>query len=78
MIHTLLTELRLALLYRGDEHVTGRGRRETVERRTGTEDGNDVQVLGTRVVSAVHDGADRKTERHAVLVTNGNLAHGVC
>jgi hypothetical protein len=55
--HDLLPELRLSLLDGGHDHVTGTTSGQAVKARTDTLDGDDVQVAGTRVVAAVHDGA---------------------
>ena len=55
--HDLLPELRLSLLDGGHDHVTGTTSGQAVKTRTDTLDGDDVQVAGTRVVAAVHDGA---------------------
>lgn len=60
--HDLLTKFRLTLLDSGHNHVTDTGRRKTVKSGTETLDGNDVQVSGTGVVTAVDDSADGKTE----------------
>lgn len=53
--HNLLTQLGLTLLDRGHNHITSRSSWETVQTGTSAEHGNHVQVLGTRVVSTVHD-----------------------
>lgn len=68
---TLLAEVRLAALDGGHNHVARAGSRETVEARLDLVDGNDVQVLGTAVVGAVDDGADRQTEGHLELGSRG-------
>lgn len=57
--HDLLPQLGLSLLDRGHDHVTSATGRQAVETRTNTLDGDDVQVAGTRVVAAVHDGTAR-------------------
>ena len=54
---TLLTEIGLTLLDRRNDHVTNTGGRQTVQASVGSLDGDHVEVLGSRVVSAVHDGA---------------------
>lgn len=54
--HDLLPELRLSLLDSGHDHVTDTTSGETVEAGTESLDGDDVQVTGTGVVGAVHDG----------------------
>jgi hypothetical protein len=53
----LLSELGLALLDGGHDHVTDTSSRESVQAGTDTLDGDDVQVSGAGVVCAVHDGA---------------------
>lgn len=67
--HDLLPELRLSLLDRRHDHVSGATGGQAVETGTDALDGDDVQVAGTRVVAAVHDGADWQTKRHLQLVT---------
>lgn len=52
----LLAELRLALLDGGHDHVTNTAGGQSVESGTDTLDGDDVEVAGTAVVGAVHDG----------------------
>jgi hypothetical protein len=54
--HDLLPQLRLSLLDCGHDHVASTTSRQTVETRTDTLHGDDVQVAGARVVAAVHDG----------------------
>lgn len=70
--HDLLTKLRLTLLDGSHNHVTGSGSRESVKSGTKANNGDNVEVLGTRVVSAVHDGTDGETEGHAELGTGGS------
>lgn len=53
---TLLSELGLSLLDGGNNHVTSSGGWQSVQSRTDTVHSNDEQVLGTRVVGAVHHG----------------------
>lgn len=55
--YTLLSQIRLALLDGANDHVANASRRHTVKSRTEALDGNDVQVLGARVVSAVDHSA---------------------
>lgn len=55
--HDLLPELRLSLLDGGHDHVTDTTGGETVEACTDTLDGDDVEVTGSGVVGAVHDGS---------------------
>lgn len=52
----LLSELRLSLLDGGHDHVTDTTGGQSVQAGTDTLDGDDVEVSGTRVVGAVHDG----------------------
>ncbi|EGX95503.1 hypothetical protein CCM_00157 [Cordyceps militaris CM01] len=52
----LLAELGLALLDGRDNHVADAAGGQTVQAGTDTLDGDDVEVAGTRVVGAVHDG----------------------
>lgn len=52
----LLAQLGLTLLDGGDDHVTDTTSGQTVQTGTDTLDGDDVQVAGTGVVGAVHDG----------------------
>lgn len=69
--HYLLSQLRLALLHRRDKHVTTSGSWHSVKATLDTVDGNDEQVLGPSVVSAVHDCSDGQTERNAKLRSGG-------
>jgi hypothetical protein len=76
----LLSELRLSLLDGGHNHVTDTTSGQSVQASTNTLDGNDVEVSGTGVVSAVHDGTDRETQGHLELATRGttrDLGHCV-
>jgi hypothetical protein len=52
----LLSQLGLSLLDGGHDHVADTTGGETVETGTDTLDGDDVQVTGSGVVGAVHDG----------------------
>jgi len=72
--HDLLPELRLSLLDSGHDHVTDTTGGETVEAGTNSLDGDDVQVAGSRVVGAVHDGSNWKTEGHPQLVAGSATA----
>lgn len=67
----LLSQLRLSLLDGGHDHVTDTTGGQAVQASTDTLDGDDVQVTGTRVVGAVHDGTDGETEGHLELATRG-------
>jgi len=51
----LLSEFGLTLLDRSQEKLTDGTLRKSVESGTDHSDGNDVQVLGSSVVSAVHN-----------------------
>ena len=48
--------------------------RELVQTSTRASNGNDVQVLGTRVIGAVDHGTHRETERHSELVSSSTSA----
>ena len=52
----LLSEFRLSLLDGGHDHVTDTTSGQSVQASTNTLDGDDVEVSGTGVVGAVHDG----------------------
>merc|ERR1719350_2012330 len=65
--HDFLAELWLALLDGGQDHVTGRGGRQTVQATADTADGDDVQILGAGVVGAVDDGAHGQTQGNTEL-----------
>lgn len=56
----LLSELGLSLLDGGHDHVTDTASGQSVQTSTGTLDGDDVQVSGAGVVTAVHDGTAAK------------------
>lgn len=71
-MRTLLPELGLTLLDGGHHHVARGSGGETVEAGTNTLDGNDVKVLGSSVISAVHHGADGQTEGNPELSTSGS------
>ena len=53
------------------DHVTGSGGGKPVQSGSTSDNGNDVDVLGTRVVSAVHNRSDGEGQRHAVLGSGG-------
>ena len=59
--HDLLSELGLTLLDGSEEHVTNGGDGEPIEASASAADGNHVKVLGSCVVSAVHDASDGQT-----------------
>jgi len=57
-LHNLLSQLRLTLFDGGKEHVSDRASRESVELGTDASASDHIQVLGSSVVSAVHDRCD--------------------
>merc|ERR1712160_133943 len=75
----LLTESWGTLLDGCHHKVTGGGGREPVEASTNALYGDDVKVLGTGVVGAVHDCGHRETEGHPEFVAcsspTSSLAH---
>ena len=48
--------------------------RQLVQTSTRASNGNDVQVLGTRVIGTVDHSAHRETERHSELVSSSTSA----
>lgn len=81
MKNTLLAELGLTLLHGGHEHISrayavsrssepSTASRESVQTSTPASDGNDVQILGTRVISAVDHSAHRETKAHSEFVSS--------
>ena len=81
MKNTLLAELGLTLLHGGHEHISrayavsrssepSTASRESVKTSTPASDGNDVQILGTRVISAVDHSAHRETKAHSEFVSS--------
>ena len=75
VLFTFLPEFRLSLLDGSDDHVTCSGSWQPVEARTNAVDGNDEQVLGARVVGAVHHCTDWQSQGHAELGTLCSLRH---
>jgi hypothetical protein len=73
---TLLSQFGLTLLDRADKHVTTTSGRESVKTTLNVADSNDVQVLGARVISAVHNSTNGETEGHTVLCA-GNANYNV-
>ena len=71
---TFLAEVGLALLDGGHDHVPARGGGQAVEAGAPAHHGDDVQVLGARVVGAVEDGAHGQAQGHAELVAGGASA----
>src|SRR5437763_10494205 len=55
--HDLLPQLRLPLFDSRHNHVSHTSSRQSVQTRADTLDGDDVEISGTRVVTAVHHGA---------------------
>ena len=74
----LLAQLGLALLDGGHDHVTDTAGGQAVQAGADTLDGDDVQVAGTRVVGAVHDGttAQRMLVGRVVLLQSQSLRAG--
>lgn len=72
--HNLFPEIGLSLLHGGHDHVAYAGRRQTVESALDSLDGDDVEVLGSRIVGAVHCGRHGETKRHPKLVPRGTTA----
>ena len=66
--HDLLPEVELTLFDGGHDHVADAGGRQAVEPTLDALDGDDVEVLGARVVRAVHGRCHGETQRHAELV----------
>jgi hypothetical protein len=64
---TLLSQFGLTLLDRADKHITTTSGRESVETTLDVADSDNIQVLGTRVIGAVHNSTNGKTEGHTVL-----------
>jgi len=77
--HHLLTECWGTLLDGGHYKVAGGGCWQPVKAATNALHGDDVKVLGTGVVTTVHDCSDRETEGHpefvACCTTTSSLAH---
>ena len=61
-----------AKCYKASEKHTSS--RELVQTSTRASNGNDIQVLGTRVIGAVDHGTHRETERHSELVSSSTSA----
>ena len=69
--HDLLPEVGLPLLDGGHDHVADAGRRQPVEPALDALHGDDVEVLGARVVRAIDRRRHRQTQRHPELVPRG-------
>lgn len=65
--HDLLSELGLTLLNGSHDHVSDTSGGKTVQTCTNALDGNNVKVTGTGVVGALHNSADRQTQRDSEL-----------
>ena len=77
---TLLPQLRLSFFYSSEDHISNTGSRKPVEAGVNSLDSNNIQVLGARVVTAVHDSCCRQGSGNLKLNTNGSgttwkLAH---
>ena len=64
----LLTQIRLAFLDSGHDHVTNASWRQAIEPTFDPFDGYDVEILSTSVVCAVHSCCHGKTQWHPELV----------
>jgi hypothetical protein len=69
--HHLLPQIWLPLLHRSHHHVSNGSSREPVEAPLHSLHGDHIEILGTRVVSAINHGAHRQTQRHTELVPGG-------
>ena len=69
--HHLLPQLGLTLLHGAHAHVAWPRVRELVQAASDALHGHDGQILGARVVRAIHDAHDAHTDAHLELVTNG-------
>ena len=72
--HDLLPEIRLSLLDCGHDHISNAGGREPIEAALDSLHRDDVKVLRTRVVGAVHGCRHGETQRHPELVSGGPSA----
>lgn len=77
--HDLLSQFRLTLLDSGHEHVTNTGGWQSVQSTLDTLDRDDIQVLGTRVISTVHDSTNWQSSRQSEFgtssTTSSSLGH---
>lgn len=71
---TLLPQLRLSFLHRGDEHVADTGIGETVQVGAGAEGLDDEERLSAAIVCAVDHGAGGQTESQTELVAGSACA----
>ena len=60
-------EFGLALFDRAHDHVAGTGFRVTIEASSNVANANDVEILGSRIVGAVHNSGRGETCRDTVL-----------
>lgn len=67
--HNLLLKIRLTLLDSSHNHVTNTRGGETVKTTLNALDGNDVKILGTRVIGTVDHSTNGQTEGHCVTVS---------
>ena len=67
---TFLPQLGLALLAGRHDHVADRRTGDLIQATLDALDGDNVQVLRTGVVRAVHDGANAQTKRGPELVAH--------
>jgi len=72
--HHFLPELGLSLLHRAHHHIANTSSGKPVKAALDAFDSDDVKVLSTAVVSAVHERRNGKTERHLVLVAGSTTA----
>jgi hypothetical protein len=64
----LLTEFGLTLLAGGNNHITNGSRGKTVKTTTNASDGDNIQILTSSVVGAVHDSGHWESQSGAELV----------
>jgi hypothetical protein len=74
----LLSEFWLTLLDRSEEQFTDGTLGESVQSGADHSDGNDVQVLGTSVVSAVHNAKGGETRRDSQLGSSSSSSSSLC
>ena len=71
----LFPQIWLSLLYGCHYHIARASSWNAIESSASNRDGNDVQVLCSRVVGTVHDCGDWQTQCHSELCTR-NLCSG--
>ena len=69
-LKNLLSELGLTLLDRDHHHIANSGTGQTVKSGSDTLDGDNEQVLTTRVISAVDEGTNLQTQSDSELRTS--------